>query len=321
MGGQKLIADVHIIPVEEILIEIAQLFSGERLGGVRGSLGRGKGAGPRQSGQQGGGQYVGHDGLGIAGNAGDAVLELLFARGHGGGGEQRIGGCSFHRHQRQQGAAVVQPLVVPQVPQGPFVTGQLAVGAGHDGGHPHQRVEPVDRQAHAAQERPERVQMTGVGLLVEEDMAQPLRRGYRFRREVNGGPEESEEAGGGQVIAQVDRAGAMFRRIGDPLPAQLSPEDQVAAEEEEGGYRHAALPHPAQHLGNGSLFGVLGHRLSVLRENGIAEAVPRLHHLAGPGGLGAWDLSGRGLLDGHQVDRLLHGDGDGFLGLLSGVEH
>ena len=234
---QKLVVDIEIIAVEELLIEIRQLVAGERasLFGDGDCLiplgpGEGDGADARRQGQR---QEQGRrPGLVSLGDAGDPVLQLPLACRHGGGGQQGRAGPRPHRDQGQQGFAVGDAFALSQGLDGGLVAGQLPVGLGDGGGDPHQGVEPVHRQAHAPQQRPQRVQMAGVGGLMGQYMPQPLRRLHCGGRQVNGRPDRSEQAGGGETrLHQIDGILAVLHGIGHPRPPELLPEPQIGHQE------------------------------------------------------------------------------------------
>ena len=158
-------------------------------------------------------------------HAGDPVLELALPRRHGGGGEQGIRWGFPHGDEGEKGPAIGDPLRLPQPPEGPLVTGQLAVRPGGQRRPPDQGVEPIDGQAHPPEQGPEGVPVPGVGLLMSQDVPEAVRALESGGGQVNGGPEEPEQAGGGQTaFHQVDPAGGALYRPGLPGLTELLPE-------------------------------------------------------------------------------------------------
>ena len=96
-------------------------------------------------------------GLPVLREACDALLEAPFAAGHGRRAEQWVLRLIAHGHEREQSFSVGGALVRAERAERSLVTGQLAVLAREHRREPHERVEPVDGQAHAAQQRPQRV--------------------------------------------------------------------------------------------------------------------------------------------------------------------
>ena len=185
-AGEELLPDVEpVFSIEEVLVEIPHLLSCERAIGpgitaAAGFLRRlgsrpGEGGGAYHSRQGDDGKEGDAHGAAALGNAGDAVLQLLFPRRHGGGGQQGVGGPPLYGDQREEGSAVRDALLLTQNADGPLVAGQLAVVAAGNGGGPHQRVEPVYREAYRPQKGPQGVQVAGVGLLVGQHVAQGFR--------------------------------------------------------------------------------------------------------------------------------------------------
>ena len=230
-GVQKLVADaVSTLLIEELLIKIRQLVAGEGAdtAGFPIRLGPGEGDGADARCQRQNQKQSRCPGLLSLGDAGDPVLQLPLICRHGGGGQQGRAGTRPHRNQGQQRFAVGDAFALSQGLDGGLVAGQLPVGLGDGGGDPHQRVEPVHREAHAPQQRPQRVQMAGVGGLMGQHMPQPLRRGDNGGGKINGGPEQPEQAGGGETcLHQIDGIPAVLRGIGRPRPPELLPEAQV----------------------------------------------------------------------------------------------
>ena len=62
------------------------------------------------------------------------------------------------------------------------------------------------------------VALAEVGVLVGDDVAEHGRVGGTLRRHIDGGPQYSEQAGGGQAHRRVNRKGAV-RRQGEALLA------------------------------------------------------------------------------------------------------
>ena len=96
--------------------------------------------------------------------------------------------------------------------------------------------------------------MAGVGLLVGQHVAQGLRRGDGGGSQVDGGPEQPEETGGGEsLLDQVYPAGAVLHRIGRPAFPQLSPEEEVGEEEPHPHHGAAGIPDGAEEILQGNL--------------------------------------------------------------------
>ena len=234
-------------------------------------------------------------------HAGDPVLELALPRRHGGGGEKGIRRGFPHGDEGEKRPAIGHPLRLPQPPEGPLVTGQLAVRPGGQGRPPDQGVEPVDRQAHGPEQGPEGVQVPGVGLLMSQDVPEAVRALEGGGGQVNGGAEQPEEAGGGEALLhQIDPAGGALHGIGPPGPAELSPEEKIGEDQPAGHDGTAGVPDRGQKVRQGNLpligpnafrrvsHGILvvksvgavrrggadGHRRSVVRSVKIAAVRP-----------------------------------------------
>lgn len=93
------------------------------------------------------------------------------------------------------------------------------------------------------------IQVAGMGLLMGQHMAQPLRRGQRRGSQVNCGPEQPEQARGGQSrLHQIHRQGAVFHRAGLPVPMQPHPEARVHRQQEHRRQTAARQPDQEQHM-------------------------------------------------------------------------
>lgn len=67
----------------------------------------------------------------------------------------------------------------------------------------------MERQAQAPQNRPDVVLVDVVGQLVGQDVSPDRPVFRRLGGQVDGGPEQAEEAGGGQAVRRVERQGAV----------------------------------------------------------------------------------------------------------------
>ena len=181
-------------------------------------------------------------------NAGNPVFQFLFPRRHGSGGEHGALRPPGHRNQPQQRLAVRDAFRFSQLPQRTLVTGQLAVPAGDDGGDPHQRVEPVHRQTHAPQQAPQGIPVPGVGGLMGQHMPQGLRRFRGGGGEIHRGPQQAEQAGGGQPLRQIHRIPAPLHRIRRPAPAETGGKPEVGRQEPDCHHRHSGVPDIPQEI-------------------------------------------------------------------------
>ena len=153
-----------------------------------------------------------------------------------------------------------------------------------------------------------------MGGLVGDDVPQALRRGDGGGGQVDGGPEQSEQAGGGQTgLHQIDGILAAFNRVKSSCFAQLSPEAEVARQEPAGHDGDAGVPDAPEQLSGGEPARVDGGGLSALIHH-HDPCGSGGHRIAGleigisPAFLGQVYLSG-----GQDVDRpLLQMVGDGF---------
>ena len=309
-GGEELVAEVEGLPVEELLVEHGQLL--RRQGPVlRPASGEGAGAHRPSQGQSR--RQGGQPGLPVLRNAGDPVPEALLVRGHGGGGQQGAAGPMAHRDEVEQGLAVGDPLPRAQPFQRPLVAGQLAVRAGGGRRQPHQGVEPVEDQAQAPQGAPQGVPVPGVGDLVGQHVAQGLVRGHGRRGEVDGGPEQAEEAGGDEApVHQIDPAGAPLQGQGDPPPPQAQPEAPVGEQHPQARGPRARRPDGPEEILQADLPAV---------RNAVGDVAPigeLLGVVPGGGGQGGVVVGGRShgppvrrlirrpdlLIGGLEVDRL-----------------
>ncbi len=243
-GTQKLAADA-VIGSGEVLAELLQLLRCQK-DGLRGgfpAFGPGEGGHTGQRRQRQHQKQRRRHGPLVLRNTGDAVLQLPLSGGHGGGGQEGIGGGPAHRHQGQQGPAVGDALRLTQPPESALVAGQLTVRPGDQRRCPHQRVEPVDRQAQAPQQGPQRIQMAGVGGLMGDDVPQAVRRRQGGGGQIDGRAEQAKQAGGGQsVLHQIDGISAIFNTVRRSCLMDLPPEPQVGDQKPAGHDGHAAAP-------------------------------------------------------------------------------
>ena len=85
--------------------------------------------------------------------------------------------------------------------------------------------------------------MPGVGLLVGQDVPQGGGRCKGGGREINGGPEQPEQAGRGQpAFHQINGIFARLRRIRRPNLAELLPKQQIGEQQPAGHHGYAAVP-------------------------------------------------------------------------------
>ena len=159
LAGQEVAADgggFVQVPIEESLVEILDLRAGEdAFGPLAGGHRPGEGGGAEDGHRAEHGEDRHGRRAAAGGDAADALPELALPRRHGGGGEHGV--RAAHGDQGEQGLAVGDALPLPQAAEGALVTGQLAVAAGGVGGDPDQGIEPVDREAEAADQAPEGV--------------------------------------------------------------------------------------------------------------------------------------------------------------------
>ena len=212
----------------------------------------------RQSGQEGGALH-----FAALRNAGNPLLQPPLVGGHGGRRQQRVPGASLHGNQPQQGPPVRDPLLLPQRAQGQLVTGELAVLLGRPGRQPYQGVEPVYGQTYAPEQGPQGVPLPCVGLLVGQHVAQTLLILQGGGSQVDGGPEQPEEARGHQsLLHQIRRAPAALQLQGEPPAPQHPPEPQVGHDQPQGHAPHAAVPdgpEDSPQIDLPPVFGLAGH--------------------------------------------------------------
>ena len=102
----------------------------------------------------------------------------------------------------QQGGGVVRPDVLAQFPYHCLVAAHFHVLPRQNERRPHQRVEPVDAQGQKRQELHHMIPAAEVILLMPQDVAS-----LRFRQgggQVDLGPEQAHDEGGGDVVCQID---------------------------------------------------------------------------------------------------------------------
>ena len=262
-GGQKLDGTEAAVIPGRVLPAVSrverQRVPGQLLAGQRphGGLCPGEGEGAYQRGGGHHRQQSDAHSAAVLRNAGNPVFQLLFPRRHGSGGEHGALRPPGHRNQPQQRLAVGDALRLAQPLQGTLVAGQLAVPAGHNGGNPHQRVEPVHRQTHAPQQAPQGVQMAGVGGLVDQNMPQGLRGFHGGGGQVDGGVKQAEQTGGGQIRRQIHRIGAVFHRVRFPAPAETEHEAEVRKQEPRRHDIHPGVPDGFQNGGQRDLTFIL----------------------------------------------------------------
>ena len=199
--------------------------------------------------EHGGGEHRRGLGLPVLRDACDALLEAPFAAGHGRRAEQRVLRLVAHGHEREQRFAVGGALVRAERAERPLVAGQLAVLAREHRREPHERVEPVDGQAHAAQQRPQRVKVPRVGLLVREHEAQGVGALQRLFVQVNGGAQHTEQARRGQLRHEIDRIAAALDAVRCARLAQRAGEAQVGEKEPRAHAGHSGVPSIGERLG------------------------------------------------------------------------
>ena len=188
-------------------------------------------------------------GLPVLCDACDALLEAPFAAGHGRRAEQRVLRLIAHRHEREQGFSVGGALVRAERAERPLVAGQLAVLAREHRREPHERVEPVDGQAHAAQQRPQRVEVPRVRLLVREHEAQGVGALQRLFVQVNGGAQHTEQARRGKRGHEIDRIAAALDAVRCARLAQRAGEAQVGEKEPRAHAGHSGVPDVGERFG------------------------------------------------------------------------
>ena len=207
-------------------------------------------------------------GLPVLRDACDALLEAPFAAGHGRRAEQWVLRLVAHGHEREQRFAVGGALVRAERAERPLVAGQLAVLAREHRREPHERVEPVDGQAHAAQQRPEWVEVPRVRLLVREHEAQGVGALQRLFVQVNGGAQHTEQARRGQRGHEIDRIAAALDAVRCARLAQRAGEAQVGEKEPCAHAGHSGVPDVGERFGKRD--GSVGRRHSVVFVGGGA---------------------------------------------------
>ena len=201
-------------------------------GGLRrfrcGPAAEGEGHGAAHDGQSR--RQNGPQAAGPVGDEGDALGHGPPAGGHGGGGAEKVPRAPAAGHHGQEGLAVVDPLRLPQPADGRLVAGQLAVPAAQGGGPPDQGIIPVEGQTDPPEQGPDVVPVAVVDILVGENVVQPPALQGRFI-EVDSGPEQAEQAGGGQVPGHIDPQSpcppGMGQVQGPAGPPQAEPEGQI----------------------------------------------------------------------------------------------
>ena len=147
-----------------------------------------------------------------------------------------------------QGVAVGQSLSLPQPADGGGVAGGLAVLPGQVGRRPHQGVEPLHRQAGTPHHRPPVVPVAVVDQLMGEDVVQ-VAAVQGGPVEVDGGPEQPGQTGGGQAVHHIHRQGAVHGqrfRIGHAQLPQPPGKPQIDKEEPHRHQSDAGVPDVAQ---------------------------------------------------------------------------
>ena len=175
----------------------------------------------------------------------------------------------------QQGLGIGGPLGPVHIPHHPLVAGQLNVPAQQDIRRPDQGVEPVYRHQQMAQRLPPVVPAAQMGPLVAQHALQGLP--LQPRGQIHPGPENAQDKGGGDVVAEVNLL---------PHPdggRHLPPQPQIAHSRPAQHRRHAHQPYPGQvrqgdpRSGGGRLHGRGGGKRRLPRLGPDAENAFRQH--------------------------------------------
>ena len=172
----------------------------------------------------------------------------------------------------------------------------------------------MEGQGRRPQHRPDVVAVAAVGQLMAQDVAQQLRFAGRRRGQIDRGPREAVQAGGGQPAGHVDRYGHPRNGVGPPHPPQAQIKAQVARQQGGGQHPRAAQPHRGQNappvrrpggrgVRRGRRAGGPGFRLP-LRPDGHGL---RLRGGGTPAGLGRLGLHRSRLGQGHIVQHAQSG--------------
>ena len=159
-------------------------------------------------------------------------------------------------HHIHQGLSVGKAFFFAQYFQGGFVAGQLAIPLGKIGGGPDQGIKPIDAEAQTAHPCPNMIAVAQVGLFVGQHMAQALFVLCAGRGQVNGGAQQTEQAGRRDCGADLDGNGAFGREIRG-APAQGPAQGDIYPKEPACHAEAAGQPDPQGDLSpvGGGLFG------------------------------------------------------------------
>ena len=187
----------------------------------------------------------GHGGLRMSRDGADALFQLASAARHRRRGGERVDArAAGHADERP---AIVGALTFAEQADRVLVAAELRVGAREVRAPPGQRVEPVQREADPAQQRPEMVAVAVVRLLVRDAVPPEgvIRRA--LERQIDGRAQEAEQARRGDGRGDVD-GGAARRGRGEQrriLP-QRTAKGKVAPEKPEQHARRADGPDDGQ---------------------------------------------------------------------------
>ena len=240
-NGQVLVGVGHIV-----VHAMVRGFRGLR-GGRGGLRGGGEGAAHGQGDQQ---DHGGDRQNGVPGpdhQQLDPLPDGPGGAGHGGGGEEQLaeGGRAG---QTDEGPAIVAPLALAKTGQRALVTGQLRIGPADLGGEPNQGIVPVEHETEAAKHGPDVVAVAVVGQLVLQHMGPDLGALGRVGSQVDGGPEKSEDTGGGHRLGHIHGKQARGDIQRPPPLAKLTGQMDIAGHDDGGHQGHTAQPDALQKL-------------------------------------------------------------------------
>ena len=215
----------------------------------RGILRAGHGAANCRGAEQKHEDQNGNCGFRVLCDGNDARFELPAAPRHC---RRRAEGIDpFAARHADERAAIVCTCVLAETADGILVAEELRVGAGKRRCPPHQRVEPVQREAHAAQDGPDVVAVEIMRIFVLRAVVQQLLVLRAVHCHVNRGREKPEQARRQRSPRQPDSRTALLRRDRAqnarpqlPTVPEVAEQEPKAQQNRAGGpYKYENLPH------------------------------------------------------------------------------
>lgn len=136
--------------------------------------------------------------------------------------------------QPQERFGVALPLLPGKAADHRLITGGFDVPAQEEVGHPHERMEPIDRQQHKAQRLPPGIAPADMRPFMRQDMDGIS--AFHVKGQIDGGVNQSQNKGRFHIFALLDTLLQPHRR-GNPAPQAQGGEKRIAQHA-----HHAAKP-------------------------------------------------------------------------------